>query len=1145
MFGFFKNKSKDKDKDKDKQCDGGGAPKDKKREKITREEKNKEQRESTGRKTKEEKASKSIFRKSRSIEGLKEEGGGGGAGEKEEESSSSGSSGESRKSKTLDGRRSGGDWQQKQEEGERGPSTPKGSDNVDSPPPPLQPVAQSPRGSDGEGGAQSGREGGRGEEKERKGEKRGGTEGTEVKDEGIEKGQKEEREGKSEGAAPALYVRPTWRSPSTKPASAVESLVASRYAGYSRLGGTPGGTLGGTPWSTPGSTSGGTLSGTLGGSVQGSYLGSWRSDKTAATTKPPLNPRGTLSPKGPLAALTSPPAGVVVPEVVTTDRDDTSSPSPSPVVVTPPASPGLPGWTGGGGGGGVAERPVSPDGRASMLSTPSSSTSSLSSLAPARPISPSGRRTPPGPRMGTAGRLSSSPTPARKAQRPNIKTNPAAAGRRAGSRSPVGAVASSMGPSGAPDGEKLATPPPSPSSVRHQPSEPGVKAPASPPPVLRARTTVTPPSPEAARKQSVFPKLVPPSSPPLRASSTFSSHISPPPDARLAQRSVSPPNLAAGGKSRHSIVSMHSLESIPELDSDGHTSAADTLERKGAKVAAGTACGQAVSPTSRHSAPETAFPERHVPMGGVTGHKRSTSLTPVHEEKLSHSAKAPQVTLKAQVAPAPPRPRADEDVKLASGATEAATQQEAAKKDAKRVTPEDDKSIQHVRIEGKVAKDTRADLNAGWNRPTSPIETIEASETTTHVVIRIPLRRSASSGVIGEEKRVSIEFLPEQEKGSGRRLRSVSTPREFTREATHETFRDPKDSIGLARNRSLTGRRESRAEGKKDDSSDNGGRVRVRRRSSSRRRRDVISPGPAVEPKPPPPAPAQDANDGGDADDDSDPNVVIIPWRRRTRSRSRVSEARTDGSAAPAASSPDPAAGATMAAGSRGRSLSSERSPGQQGQPTVVPAVSEDPKAKEAAEGQVRPPPRQRSLSRGPDRRTTRAVTPADVQQANSAQDPTNGEGAPRRRRTQSSSRVPSSTANGADAAGTGGAQRPSRRRSSSGTRQPATLPSASKPGDKKEEEKTPAAKESTEEKTTTTASDARENTMAEHKNLPDEGSATGPPRRLEQEGSAKEGKGPIKKRSVLIQTHVIKSASRSCQVDLEAPEKRALDQCK
>ncbi|XP_037790596.1 serine/arginine repetitive matrix protein 2-like [Penaeus monodon] len=727
-----------------------------------------------------------------------------------------------------------------------------------------------------------------------------------------------------------------------------------------------------------------------------------------------------------------------------------------------------------------------------MLSTPSSSTSSLSSLAPARPISPSGRRTPPGPRMGTAGRLSSSPTPARKAQRPNIKTNPAAAGRRAGSRSPVGAVASSTGPSGAPDGEKLATPPPSPSSVRHQASDPCVKAPASPPPVLRARTTVTPPSPEAARKQSVFPKLVPPSSPPLRASSTFSSHISPPPDARLAQRSVSPPNLAAGGKSRHSIVSMHSLESIPELDSDGHTSAADTLERKGAKVAAGTACGQAASPSSRHSAPETAFPERHVPMGGVTGHKRSTSLTPVHEEKLSHSAKAPQVNLKAQVATAPPRSRADEDFKLASGAPEARTQQEAAKKDAKRAAPEDDKSIQHVRIEGKVAKDTRADLSAGWNRPTSPIETIEASETTTHVVIRIPLRRSASSGVIGEEKRVSIEFLPEQEKGSGRRMRSVSTPREVTREAICDSFRDPKDSIGLARNRSLTGRRESRAEGKKDDSSDNGGRVRVR--------------------------------------------------RRRTRSRSRVSEARTDGSAAPAASSPDPAAGAATAAGSRGRSLSGERSPGQQGRPTVVPAASEDPKAKEAAEGQVRPPPRQRSLSRGPDRRTTRAVTPADVQQANSAQDPTNDEGAPRRRRTQSSSRVPSSTANGTDAAGTGGSQRPSRRRSSSGTRQPATLPSAPKPGDKKEEEQKPAAKESTEEKTTTTASDARETTTAEHKNLPDEGSATGPPRRLEREGSAK---GPIKKRSVLIQTHVIKSASRSCQADLEAPEKRALDQCK
>ena len=60
-------------------------------------------------------------------------------------------------------------------------------------------------------------------------------------------------------------------------------------------------------------------------------------------------------------------------------------------------------------------------GSSSMLSTPSSSTSSLSSLS-----LHSGRKTPPGPRMGTAVRLGSSPIPARKVQRLNIKTNPKA-----------------------------------------------------------------------------------------------------------------------------------------------------------------------------------------------------------------------------------------------------------------------------------------------------------------------------------------------------------------------------------------------------------------------------------------------------------------------------------------------------------------------------------------------------------------------------------------------------------------------------------------------------------------------------------------------------------------------------------------------
>ena len=70
-----------------------------------------------------------------------------------------------------------------------------------------------------------------------------------------------------------------------------------------------------------------------------------------------------------------------------------------------------------------ASMPLSPNDRPSLISSLSGSSSSLSSLS-FRPNSPSGRKTPPGPWMGTIAKLGTSPTPIRKSIRTNIKTNP-------------------------------------------------------------------------------------------------------------------------------------------------------------------------------------------------------------------------------------------------------------------------------------------------------------------------------------------------------------------------------------------------------------------------------------------------------------------------------------------------------------------------------------------------------------------------------------------------------------------------------------------------------------------------------------------------------------------------------------------------
>ncbi|XP_066972128.1 putative leucine-rich repeat-containing protein DDB_G0290503 isoform X2 [Macrobrachium rosenbergii] len=365
---------------------------------------------------------------------------------------------------------------------------------------------------------------------------------------------------------------------------------------------------------------------------------------TSLAMKPPLNPR-FVGPRGPLASsgfsLASSPTNI------NQDSDDSLSLH-SPGIVTPPSSPGpsaiqgippYPIVTG------PSSRPTSPDGRASMLSTPSSSTSSLTSLT-SRPISPSGRRTPPGPRMGTGGRLSSSPTAGRKTVRTNIKTNPVMGSRRGGSQSPINPVGSGPNSTEIPftDGDKLTTPPSSPVNVRHESQvvKENLKD--------TEKTSTIPVTPMVSQSDR---SLIPVNSP-------VKARVAPPPlpttkvcfpvepkfeMSKQGSRSSSPTT----GKSRHSISSVHSLESIPENDSDSQASANNTLEknRPTSPLSCKPPSTHAVlrenkinsKPTgyaTRHSAPEVSSCDRHRHTASM--HKRSFSLTPVTEEKLLPTA---------------------------------------------------------------------------------------------------------------------------------------------------------------------------------------------------------------------------------------------------------------------------------------------------------------------------------------------------------------------------------------------------------------------------------------------------------------------------------------------------------------------------
>ncbi|KAK3868371.1 hypothetical protein Pcinc_026230 [Petrolisthes cinctipes] len=615
MFGFFKNKGKDKAVSKDKQSDN---TKERKKDKTNKEEKDTKV---VLRKGKEEKSTKSIFRKSKSIE-------------KNKEGNCDSLSG-GRKSQSLDGRESGEWGESDQEQLSRQDSsgtnteedlTTSGLHTCD------QDVARSssPQNYVQHEGAKA----------ESPSSLLGFSIVAKNRDGPLKSGSKSNYAAKGIGSSGALSAAliptlSTFTGAVGYPQSQRNGLPEPQGKGTKSTESLP-------------------------------QIGRTSGNATTLMMKPPLNPR-LVVPRGPLATFAA--TFSQPPETPGCDIDEGRL-TPSPGLVTPPSSPGLPlsqiasphhaGTN-------PPSRPTSPDGRTSMLSTPSSSTSSLSSVS-ARPISPSGRRTPPGPRMGTGGRITSSPTAGRKAVRTNIKTNPTVTSRRAGSRSPVN-------PSSSPtlsnssisfmDGENIQTPPSSPLSVRHvssvqtcpgSPGEPGYTARHTPdvsPMSSAISPSVLSEIPDIQPPQTIKTKI-PPSLPATK--SRLSSSPSPPPkvsfssdtkseaSATTSHRSSSP----TVGKSRHSISSMHSLESIPENESDGHTSASDTLERNSHSRGTLSPSGQQPNPVvivgdstnlksgilahAFHPSTPEALVEK--PCNPGVARKLSYSLTPVNEEKL-------------------------------------------------------------------------------------------------------------------------------------------------------------------------------------------------------------------------------------------------------------------------------------------------------------------------------------------------------------------------------------------------------------------------------------------------------------------------------------------------------------------------------
>ncbi|XP_050712801.1 trichohyalin-like isoform X3 [Eriocheir sinensis] len=983
MFGFFKTKSKDKVVNKEKNSD---SAKDKKKDKT-----NKEEAKVNVRKGKEDKASRSLFRKSKSIERAKE------------------GNENARKSQSLDSQGSG-DWSDHEQ-----------SSRQDSGPVESEEVASSP----GPAGNSSSSEDAARPTSPCRLEVADSRSRDDLKssDSTESSGFKDSLTSSQEGELHTESEAVEERKHDKKYPLGVQSTAALSKAGLQDP------------------RNGEDLS--LRRNTQ-PYTGRGRSRGSESPTtlmmKPPLNPR-IVAPRGPLATTTTITSFHASSTEPSGERDE-SRLTPSPGMVTPPASPGLFSQmiSTHQNVNNLPSRPTSPDGRTSMLSTPSSSTSSLSSLT-ARPISPSGRRTPPGPRMGTGGKLTSSPTAGRKPVRTNIKTNPSMGSRRAGSHSPINSPPSPGGAVTYADADNIKTPPSSPLPLRHVLPEQ-----APPPGPCDANVWMRPTTYYTSKLATFSPPITrreidPPTSP----SSGRATASSPPGKLALGCSSPPPPRLSTSaevkpeggsspgsqrsvsptvGKARHSISSMHSLESIPENDSDGQSPVASekTLDGSCKPSRALPSNRPNSTPSSpkeqqqtnvtatrptRHSAPEVTCERQH---SHSTTHRRSSSLTPVNEERKIHFSVSISETkttpgdemhskgLNAEAGKAAEenssskRDRSENPHDISNRKKTMGSPKEPTNPDSKEVIRKEKVPLvppvaAYVKAPGGMAVSKQADAGSlavtvakkevisqgndtkeiykknsaalsEKNKPSAVRDDGKESEEATHVVFRIPLRRSSLANGEEAEKRSSVEILSREAGRSKRRERehckerprSVSTSRELRRERTSDRLpRRRMPSEGNESRNELATNPEN--EGKK------GVTERVRSRSSSSRRTKGLSPDQTGVETPL----VANGNESYDGEDEE----VVIPWRRAPRSRSLVS--RVDGSS-DAARSDEPPTNTQGQAASGGGAMEgpNKKSEGcEDNSPSLVTA-----------------PLRQRSKSRGPERRMTRSVTLSEIKRA-------------------------------------------------------------------------------------------------------------------------------------------------------------------
>lgn len=487
---------------------------------------------------------------------------------------------------------------------------------------------------------------------------------------------------------------------------------------------------------------------------------------------------------------------------------------------------------------------------------------------------------------------------------------------------------------------------------------------------------------------------------------------------------------------------MHSLESIPENDSDGQSPVTSEKNIDDSKLSRTLSSstpsspkdqrqtnGAATRPT-RHSAPEATSERQH--SHSIT-HRRSSSLTPVNEERKIHftvsisetkttsgdETHSKVLSAEAGKAAAENSPskrdktensqeisKAKKDTESLNASTSLVSKDELRKEKLSSAPPvagqvkaargtaaarQTDSGSSVVTMAPKKIlqeKDTK-DINkrnsvtlSEKSKTTATTDESNANEEATHVVFRIPLRSSSMANGEDAEKRSSVEILSREAGRSKRRERehckerprSLSTSRELRREKTSERLpRKRVPSEGNESRNELETNHES--EGKR------GVRERARCRSTSSRRTRGLSPD-QTGTETPLVANGNESYDGGDEE-------VVIPWRKAPRSRSLAARPSSDSATVrsqPPINTPDQRGGG-----------------GTLKEPTKESEACEDKRP-----STVTAPPRQRSKSRGPERRMTRSVTLSEIKRAGEVT-PAASEQKPQRR-SRSSSRLQESS---------------------------------------------------------------------------------------------------------------------------------------